>query len=141
MLDAASNGQRRGVLRCLFVGKIAGIERRAWSARRRSPTGDCAVVKHRNGIARISGFATRLGAPPRRAHDTAAGAAQPHGALLIDELFWNTVEKARLPRRQQLAVAPTLLGVSDVQLFLGARDTDIEEPPLLLEHVRIVEGA
>ena len=45
----------------------------------------------------------------------------------------NPVEKARRPRRQQLAVPPPLFGVRDVQLSLGAGDADVEQPPLFLE--------
>ena len=41
-------------------------------------------------------------------------------------------------RRHELAVAPALLGVREVQLPLGARDADVEEPPLLLEQRGIV---
>ena len=94
--------------------------------------------------------------PPERRSGVPAGAVAPLAAaagecmnerpelrtLIVlrcsSIVLGNGDEKARRLRRHELAVAPALLGVREVQLPLGARDADVEQPALLLEQGGIV---
>src|SRR5690349_23526352 len=63
------------------------------------------------------------------------------GPHLFDELGGDLAQEPRWDREAFLAVQPPLLGVREVQLALGARDTDVAEAPLFLEAGRIVQRA
>src|SRR5689334_17509444 len=72
------------------------------------------------------------------AHDRSPRAAHLDRLPLLDHRIRNFIEEAGLPRRCELAVSPPLLGVREIELRLGARDPDVEQPALLLEERRIV---
>src|ERR1051325_5760635 len=134
VFHATADGETRKILRRVFVGKIAALERRTWAADRWPVARRVGFVKGRSAGPTEQSLAASA---PAAMHRSASRAADADGALPIQHAVGNIVEEARLARRQQLAIAASLFGVGEVELALGARDTDVEQAALLVEHRRI----
>ena len=143
MLDTRSDRDNRRILRLLRFRKCGHTgDGEAGPALRCTRWKRAVRIEPRfaRGVIDSAGARVAPLAPAaERLHERASGAADLDRLELLEHRLRNGLEKARCLGRQELTVAPAFLGVREEQLPLRARDTDVKETSLLLQHGRIIE--